>query len=179
MKFYVCSFGGSGSWMLAQHLSRYGEVRHVHSRSPPARLCTAENEHFTTRLLSPHAAKVLFVYRDPIVAMCSVERRHSMAAHCRNIECAPTTLEAVAAANVDLFGLAEFFMNYTTGVRNYPIVCIKYETLASHLSSLHALLGLPLDSKLTIKETACTPPTIPCYADLQEKMRAMPPIYVA
>ena len=165
--------------MLAQHLSRYGEVRHVHSRKPPSQLCAAENERFTTRLLSSREAKVLFVYRDPIVAMCSVQRRHNMAAHCRNIECSPTTLDAVIAKNQDLFGLDEFFMNYVTGVRNYPIICIKYEALASHIGSLHALLGLPLDTLPEFKETPCALPSIPCYAALQEKMRAMPPIYVA
>lgn len=36
--FYVCSYGGSGSWMLCDALAKYGLIRHIHSRNPPNKL---------------------------------------------------------------------------------------------------------------------------------------------
>ena len=36
--FYVCSFGGSGSTLLANSLKPYGRVEHIHSRIPPLEL---------------------------------------------------------------------------------------------------------------------------------------------
>ena len=36
--FYICSYGGSGSTMLANYLSNFGKVFHIHSRYPPKKL---------------------------------------------------------------------------------------------------------------------------------------------
>ena len=33
--FYICSYGGCGSKLLTDALSKYGEVAHIHSRKPP------------------------------------------------------------------------------------------------------------------------------------------------
>jgi len=37
-KFYVCSYGGCGSWMLCHALKKYGKPIHMHSRNPPDKL---------------------------------------------------------------------------------------------------------------------------------------------
>ena len=36
--FYVCSYGGSGSKMLCNALSKHGKTKHIHSRKPPNNL---------------------------------------------------------------------------------------------------------------------------------------------
>ena len=36
--FYVCSYGGCGSYMLCNYLSYFGKVYHIHSRNTPKNL---------------------------------------------------------------------------------------------------------------------------------------------
>ena len=181
MRFYVCSFGGCGSWMLAQYLSRYGPVSHVHTRKPPTKLTKVRDEQFTTDAVKPANYRVIYIYRDPLTALCSVARRHDLGLHCHNIGCAPATLEMAVERNADVFGLAEFFTNYTTPAgRNYRILCVKYETLAANMPLLNSLLGIP-DVPMhypTIRETPTDAPDVPCYDALRATMDALPPFYL-
>lgn len=182
-EFYVCSFGGSGSWMLAQYLSRYGEVTHVHSRNPPATLQRADRqtEHFTTEFKSPRRVHVVYVFREPVKAMYSVERRHSMKTHCINIECNSANTFGMSLLNEDVFRLEEFFDNYTTPKeRNYAITCVKYETMLANMRQLNAALGIRDDPTTypTFTETSVPVPDLSCYDALRAKMNAAPPVFI-
>jgi hypothetical protein len=144
--FYVCSFGGCGSWVLTSYLSNFGTVHHVHSRKPPSVVTTVEHEHFTTMPTPCLHNIVIFIYRDPVAALLSVQRRFPLDDHLKNIEAPDTivTLDMLAETKQDLIGLTEFYKNYTTPSRErkYPIYCVKYEHLFENMSSLNYALGL-------------------------------------
>lgn len=137
MNFVVCSYGGCGSWILLQYFSRFGRVSHCHSRSPPLKLTTVVDEHFTHDEVSPEelaVTRVVYIFRDPNKAMASVGRRWAWKDHLRNIE-----------VNGEVgFGLDAFHANYVSAAnRNYRILCVKYETLWENWSTLNAALCLP------------------------------------
>ena len=180
--FYVCSFGGSGSTALCRYLGNFGSrVYHVHSRRPPPRLTEVDlfTEHFTNVPVKDPDVRVLFVYRDPVRAILS---RFESPVHLKNIECAPTTLEAVVASGQDLYGLSEFFYNYLDSrKRNYPILFVKYEALFTHLPLVHRMLGIPqkpgiaLERRETLRVRPEEKALRDIYAKLNRAMAAMPP----
>ena len=66
--FYVCSYGGSGSKMLCEALSSYGETRHIHSRNPPNNLEYITGEWFNGEVIPEEKLKnyyVIYIYRNP------------------------------------------------------------------------------------------------------------------
>jgi hypothetical protein len=145
-KFYVCSFGGSGSKMLCTYLNNFGSVYHIHSRKPPQKLtATSPNlEWFNDRILSVEENKkttVIFIYRNPVDAILS---RFYNPRHLHNIQTdATTTVDDVCETQKDLYGLYEFFDNYTKSVdNNYDIYCIKYEDLFNNIKELDKSLKL-------------------------------------
>ena len=195
--FYVCSFGGCGSYMLTRYLSKYGKVHHVHSRRPPINLCHVGNsrtgidgvyfEWFDCdRPVVPEEAAnhtVIFIYRNPVPAIYS---RFGMTAHLRNIQCDDqVTIQEVASSGKDLYKLEEFFNNYTQAFKlNYDVVCVKYETLFDEFSNLDKALNITSvpGQWPTRKETMRPTPHMHAlrriYAHLISKMDAMPPIHV-
>ena len=183
--FYVCSFGGCGSWMLVQYLSQFGTVHHVHSRYPPEFLTTIDNEWFTARKLTSEeiaCTTVIYIYRNPVAALASVTRRFPLEDHLRNIECSrPAATLEDAALEGDVFGLHEFFVNYVRPVkRNYRIFCVKYEMFFKNLTAFNTLLKLQPTVLPVLKETATAPtnPLQSVYAPLQAKMDALPFIWM-
>ena len=176
--FYVCSFGGCGSWVLSSYLKQFGVVHHVHSRKPPPIAVTkVVGEHFTTVPNQGLQNIVIYIYRDPVAALLSVKRRFPLEDHLKNID-APdpsVTLEMLSDSKQDLIGLTDFFRNYTTpsSQRKYPIYCIKYELLFDNVSSFNYALGLIDYPRLYPKkvETSTELPT-EC-AGLQETYRTL------
>ena len=169
--FYVCSFGGCGSTLLANSLKRYGRVEHIHSRRPPIELeYIGDNNGGDTYYEWFNGIKVpedelndicvLFIYRNPIKAIYSryipyyedCHKRHMDHVQIdRNVE-----LKDVLSQKNDLFGITEFYNNYTTRneKRNYKIHCIKYEELFEKQDELSHLLEigpLQLHKKETMK----------------------------
>ena len=59
-KFYVCSYGGSGSKMLCRSLRKYGEVYHIHTRYPPDLLEYIGNEK-NGKLISSNLIEYLYL----------------------------------------------------------------------------------------------------------------------
>ena len=189
--FYICSFGGCGSWIIAQYLSNFGQVHHIHSRKPPAPyVTTVELEHFTS---IPHPEPqhhyVLYVYRDPVAALTSVQRRFELTDHFRMIECSDTgvKLADIASSQKDLIGLNEFDANYTrpSSFRKYPIYCVKYELFFSRLPEFNKALGLVDFPKLyPIKKENAEP--LPAskelervYSPLRESMAQRPFLFLS
>ena len=83
MNYYICSYGGSGSTILTNYLSNFGNVYHIHDRFPPLKLQYIGNENTNENVYSEwfngieipenkiKNYKVLFIYRHPIQAIFS------------------------------------------------------------------------------------------------------------
>jgi hypothetical protein len=152
-KFYVCSYGGSGSKMLCQYLGYFGDVYHLHSRCPPSELTktgyddqSTYVEWFNTTTLTDNEIKnykVIFIYRDPLRSIYS---RYNNESILKNVQ-APfpnATLKEVVEQKKDLFGIEDFFDHYTkVQLKNYPIYCIKYELLWDHFPLFNTLMNIP------------------------------------
>lgn len=167
--YYIVSYGGCGSVMLTNYLRVYGKVRHIQSRVPPDELeylgndnSPAKNingEHFNGIKLNEsdlNNTKVIYIYKDPIKAIYSRFRDPN---HLKNIQVKNinTTLEDVLNSKEDLYGVEEFFDNWTTPnpSRNYKIICVKYSDIFDNQEELMKTLGITPHAEhvLTMKET--------------------------
>ena len=148
--FYVCSFGGCGSWMLCNYLHQFGQVHHIHSRYPPKKLTYVVNVDGTRDkifgdVVIPHNELihyyVIYIYRNPIHAIYS---RFGNKEHLKNIGCNPTiTLDQVIHSNKDIYGIRHFYDNYKEQTRNYKILFVKYEDLFQNIETFNKILKLP------------------------------------
>lgn len=159
--FYVCSSGGCGSTIISNYLSNFGNVYHIHDRYPPEKLCYVGNENTDNPVYSEwfnkteipedklSNYKVLFIYRNPIPVIFSrfahVKGPHIT--HLQHIMCnnnGKIHFGDVIKSGKDLYGLEEFFDNYTLPKkRNYTIYCIKYENFFNNISLFNNILGIP------------------------------------
>jgi len=103
MHYFVFSYGGTGSTMLANFLSRYGKCFHLHDDSPPPFLTnkTTGPVHGPTNakdvlllrdkryFLDPSNCRVIYIYRDPDVAKIS----RPSSAHFSHMNSCPQTLD--------------------------------------------------------------------------------------
>jgi len=156
--FYVCSYGGSGSYMLTNYLSNFGKVVHIHSRYPPKKLtytgCKNSNtycykEWFNDVQIADcnlHKYMVIYIYRNPIHAIFSrFENKIGTNPHLIHIQCNPNIkLQDIIDSNKDLYGIEEFFNNYTKKKnRNYDIYCVKYEDFWDNIETFNKTFGIP------------------------------------
>ena len=158
--FYVCSYGGCASTILTKALAEHGNAFHVHSRYPPNNL-----EHLGPTSVSSHHEwfngiqipekelnnyYVIYIYRNPIMAISSILRRFenssALVRHLTNIAVTNPylTKDEVINKEADLYGLIEFYNNYTVvnPNRNYKIYCVKYEDLFEKKDELSTILGI-------------------------------------
>jgi hypothetical protein len=145
--YYICSYGGCGSKVLTKYLSNFGNTFHVHTRKPPTNLTFIKNEQFTNILVNKNDIvnyKVIYIYRNPIKAIYS---RFQVPQHLNHIQSNPkVTLENVITEKKDLYGIEDFFNNYTEKIekkRNYKICCVKYEDLFNNITLLNKTLMIP------------------------------------
>ena len=189
---YVCSYGGCGSKMLTSFLQNYFNVKHVHSRKPPLELeyIGAENnisdfhpEWFNgvkiPNDLLPNFT-VIYIYKNPVDSIYS---RFDSRYHLRNIQTEiETKPKDVLEKKEDLYGIEEFFDNYTKPDpnRNYKIICVKYEEIFDKQQELFDLLGIKTNGNLMVKKE--TPRDKPdsevkiyeeIYKPLKDKMKSM------
>ena len=188
-KFYVCSYGGSGSKMLCDYLGYFGDVYHLHSRHPPSALTktgyddkSTYDEWFNTTELTKEELKnykVIFIYRDPLRSIYS---RYNNESTLKNVQAPfPTaTLQDVVDQKKDLFGIEDFFDRYTkVQHKNYPIYCIKYELIWDHFPFFNTLMNIPdlperYPKKYEIKRQELHKDVLSeIYKSLREKMDAM------
>jgi len=150
--FYVCSYGGSGSTMLCNALLPYGKVFHIHSRNPPEKLEYVGNDAggntsdlwFNGKQIPEdqlHKYHVIFIYKNPIHCIYS---RFLNAWHLKHIQSPNCSLQEVLQQNKDLYGIEEFYNNYTTfnNKRNYKIYSIKYEDIFEKQTALSRLFNI-------------------------------------
>jgi hypothetical protein len=161
MNYYICGSGGCGSTILSKYLHNFGNVYHIHDRYPPEKLCYVGKENTTEDIYSEwfnkteipldklNSYKVIFIYRDPIHVIFSrcITPKGPNINHLRNIQCKNDGLIGlgdVLNTGVDLYGLEEFFDNYTSPKnRNYKIYAVKYEHLFKNISLFNKAIGIP------------------------------------
>ena len=197
--------------MLTKYLGHFGAAAHIHSRHPPDKLThpgSAPVGQYGTGSISETYAewfssveipdrdlascKVIFIYKNPIKAIYS---RFGTWQHLRHIGCKnfsasheklyDITLEDVVESREDLYGIEEFFENYTTPNprRNYKICCIRYEDFFENVEDFNLALGLPTNPNLfpRKRETSRNQPfkqeLEEIYSDLISKMNELPPIH--
>jgi hypothetical protein len=154
-----------------KYLSHFGKSYHIHSRFPPQRLTYTGSIHTTTENAFHFEAfndvpipekevenyTVIFIYRDPVKAIyssfidttsypgyvgCCID-------HLKHIGCREIHLSEIAAKKTDLYGIEEFFDQYTQlplsqeNARNYAIYCVKYEDFYENLSRFNETVGIP------------------------------------
>jgi hypothetical protein len=140
--------------MLSHYLGNFGDVYHLHSRQPPEKLTNTGYdddktyaEWFSDTEIPEsdlHHYKVIFLYRNPVDVIYS--RYINSPAMLKNVQCADinVTIEDCIREQSDLFGLSEFFDNYTNKVaKNYPIYCVKYEEIWNNMSLFNQVCGIP------------------------------------
>ena len=197
--FYVCSYGGCGSKMLCQYLSHFGTVKHVHSRNPPQQLTHigTRDEWFSSIPIPINELSsyyVIYIYRDPVKA---IQSRFHDPTHLAHIQINPSiTLEQVIERKQDLYGIENFFDNYTTYgykqrnytyiQRNYKLYCVKYENLFTNMEEFNRVLNITCNDKslYPVEKTREKPASNEAlalehiYAPLKQRMAKMPFITV-
>lgn len=179
--FYVCSYGGSGSYMLCNALAQYGQVEHIHSRNPPDKLeytgtkngGNAYGEWFNGISIPEEELEkyhVIFIYRNPSF---SIPSRFLNPVHLGHIETDPSVkVLDVVRSGEDLYKIREFYDNYIkpNPKRNYKIYCVKYEDIFTRQDELSDLLGIGKLNMVNRSRRRSTPELDIVYANLIEEM---------
>jgi len=152
--YFVCSYGGCGSKILTAYLKNFGNVFHIHSNNPPYELTRPGNsyiveknkydEWFTEYLIPDNELNnytVIYIYRNPVKAIIS---RFDNPVHLLHIQSNTSiTIQDVINHQEDLYGIENFFDNYTIHKKKYNIICLKYEDLFDNIEKLNNILNLP------------------------------------
>ena len=197
LNFYICGSGGCGSTLIYNYLKQFGKSYHIHDRYPPEKLCYVGSENTNSPVYSEwfnkteipedklKSYKVIFVYRNPIPVIfsrCSSPSGPNVP-HLQHIKCknnGKIYFKDVIASGIDLYGLEEFFDNYTIPKkRNYDIICVKYEDFFNNISIFNNVLGIPDINKLypvkreRVKIFSFVNELITIYNSLMKKMNMM------
>ncbi len=161
MTYYICSSGGAGSTIIFNYLSMFGNVFHIHDRYPPNSLQYVGKENTAEDIYSEwfnnvdipqdkvQNFKVIFIYRHPIQVIFSrcAQKNGPNIPHLQHIKCANNGnihLFDLIKTRKDLYGLEEFFDNYTIPKkRNYDIYCVKYELFWNNIGYFNQVLDIP------------------------------------
>ena len=161
MNYYICSYGGSGSTVLFNYLSHFGNVYHIHDRYPPNKLQYIGGEktdedvyrEWFNGVEIPEDKiknyKVIFIYRNPVQVIFSrfAQTYGPNIAHLQHIKCGNNgniNIFDVVRSGRDLYGVEEFNDNYMVPTnRNYDIYGVKYEYFWDNIGFFNYMLGIP------------------------------------
>lgn len=155
-KFYICSYGGSGSKLLTSALSRYGMVYHIHSKKPPSKLeyigCekggNTYHEWFNGVPIPDNELQnyiVIYIYRNPVKSIIS---RFNNPNHLRHIQVENINIKIddIVEKMKDLYDINGFYNNYTkpdtNNPRNYKIINIRYKDIFEKQDEISKWLGV-------------------------------------
>jgi hypothetical protein len=129
---WLCSPGGAGSNMLKDYLHQFVRVK-----SPMmAGLLTHHSEPVNCH--KPNF-KAIYLHRHPLDAVQSMKRRGLVRTNIRKLN----NKRGLPATEVFLLeSVLRQFKNWTTREVNYPIICVKYESLFENRNLLGEFLGL-------------------------------------
>ena len=161
MNYYICSYGGSGSTVLFNYLSHFGNVYHIHDRYPPNKLQYIGGEKTDEDVYRDwfngveipedkiKNYKVIFIYRNPVQVIFSrfAQTYGPNIAHLQHIKCGNNgniNIFDVVRSGRDLYGVEEFYDNYMVPTnRNYDIYGVKYEYFWDNIGFFNYMLGIP------------------------------------
>lgn len=181
--FYVCSYGGSGSWLLVNHLKQFGKAHHVHTRKPPEQLSEVKGEHFTTKQLSDITGHyVIYIYSEPEYSMHC--QQSFSGGHWRNIGVDPDLIqdrETYIKNNQDLIKYEQFFDNYhNLENKNYNILFIRFEKIWDNLDAISNHLDVSFDkfpgNKYNNKPKEFS--RISVYDSFRERINKLEPVFI-
>lgn len=156
--FYVCSYGGCGSCILANYLSNFGNVSHIHDRYPPNILTIAmkpPEAHWFTKDEIPRKDlknyKVIYIYKEDVIKSIYsrfIKDNKPFVDHLKHIMCKDDgniRLIDVVKEKKDLYEIEEFYDNYMTSKksRNYRIYGIKYERFWRNIPLFNKIMEIP------------------------------------
>jgi len=158
--FYVCSYGGSGSTMLAKFLSHYGTAYHIHSFKPPTKLTYPIDAKFIDNFSTVEVPEeelsrcfVVYIFRNPTHSQISVygdhHRVHQEYEEPDNREIFPEKLKTYALNGKNTLSYGKHYKNYmsTNPDRNYKIVGVNYHKLWERDSLKELFIALKLPQK--------------------------------
>jgi hypothetical protein len=146
--FYICSYGGSGSWLLFNFLKNHGLCYHIHCRNLPlneTRVIKAlppSEEYVFDYNITPPKANVffIFIYARPQYSIMS--SRSYSPQHFSNIEC-QYPINLIPKKRIDYFNLKEdlvnyeqFWENYVFHTSSFPVLCLNFHYLWDNLKAL-------------------------------------------
>ena len=161
MNYYICIYGGSGSTVLFNYLSHFGNVYHIHDRYPPNKLQYVGGEKTTDDVYREwfngveipedniKKYKVIFIYRNPVEVIFSrfAQAQGPNIPHLQHIKCANNGniyIFDVVRSGKDLYGVEEFYDNYMVPInRNYDIYGVKYEQFWNNIGFFNYTIGIP------------------------------------
>lgn len=151
--FYVCSFGGSGSYLLQGFLKRFGTSYHIHTRNPPPKITKIKKEQFTTEAEpDPTGRFVIFIYSNPTHSLFSRASYGNF--HWQNIGVESEKLKLIPSREErakyfdlekDLVDFDEFWSNYVFHESEFPVLCLNFHYLWENLKSLFDFCQIPLE----------------------------------
>lgn len=121
---------------------------------------------------------VIYIYKNPIKSIMS---RFWVPAHREHVQTdVKNTINDVIEQKKDLFGIYEFYNNYTREdvERNYKIYCVKYEDFFGNIEEFNRVLGLPKrrgpGERTTKRDESRYDELYEIYGELIEEMDKMP-----
>lgn len=152
-KFYVCSFGGSGSYLIQGFLKDFGSSYHIHTRNPPAKITKIKKEQFTTQEELDDANHfVIFIYSRPdhsLFSRASYGNFHwqNIGVEQEKLKLIPSRQERLKYFDMekDLVDFDEFWSNYVFHKSEFPVLCLNFHHLWENLKSLFDFCEIPLE----------------------------------
>jgi hypothetical protein len=83
---------------------------------------------------------VIFVFGDPVAAVISTRMRRFDQVHARNCGCF-RQLNEIDIYKEDCFHYELMFDSWTQQEHDYPVLCVRYESLPQHYSAIEEFLG--------------------------------------
>lgn len=137
----VTSFGGTATttilnWLIENNQNVARDQYWKHKIIPPS-----DSTHNL-----PENYKILYLVGDPVRSIISIFRRRILRAHAVNMECltdvANWNMERYIKHNKDIFNIHKQLVNYTSAKVNYPILCVKYNSIWKHSDTICNFLNL-------------------------------------
>ena len=132
---WLCSPGGAGSNMVKNYLHRFMRVKSpymagllTHHSEPVA--CDKEN------------FKAIYLHRHPIKGLKSMKRRELIKTNIRKLN---NSKKLAVTEKILMESIFRQFTNWTTKTVNYPILCVKYESLFENRNRIGEFLNLDME----------------------------------
>lgn len=142
--FYICSYGGSGSYLLNFFLKKFGKTSHIHSRALPTEITKVHREKFTDEIEKDNQKNfVIYIYSKPghsLLSRASYGNLHwfniDVPSSARKLIPCREEREKYFGLKKDLVNYEQFWDNYVFHKSSFPILCLNFHYLWDNLGSL-------------------------------------------